>query len=285
VPFATVISPEDLRALLGDPEVIVLDCRHALGDFSLGRRLYEESHIPGAFFAAVEDDLAGHKTGKNGRHPLPDPETFAGFLRGLGINDRTQIVAYDAGADMFAARLWFLCRWIGHDATAVLDGGFAAWTALGYPVTAAPSQPSREGSLTVALRAGLVVDTAYVRANLGDPGMQLLDARAKERYTGETEPIDPAGGHIPGAMHRWFKDNFTASGNLKSPEQLREEFARAGLDPKRTVHQCGSGVSSAVTQLAMAHAGLEGSRIYNGSWSEWVADPSRPIALGDEARP
>lgn len=281
MPFTTVISPEDLRARLGDPEVIVLDCRHALADFSLGRRLYEESHIPGAFFASVEDDLAGNKTGKNGRHPLPNPETFAGFLRGLGINDGTQIVAYDAGADMFAARLWFLCRWIGHDATAVLDGGFAAWTALGYPVTAAPSQPSRKGSLTVALRPGLVVDTDYVRANLGDPEMQLLDARAKERYTGETEPIDPRGGHIPGAMQRWFKDNFTPSGNFKSPEQLREEFARAGLDPKRTVHQCGSGVSSAVTQLAMAHAGLEGSRIYNGSWSEWVADPSRPIAVGD----
>lgn len=281
MPFTTVISPEDLRARLGDPEVIVLDCRHALADFSLGRRLYDESHIPGAFFAAVEDDLAGNKTGKNGRHPLPDPETFAGFLRGLGINDGTQIIAYDAGADMFAARLWFLCRWIGHDATAVLDGGFAAWTALGYPVTAAPSQPSREGSLTVALRPGLVVDTDYVRANLGDPGMQLLDARAKERYSGETEPIDPVGGHIPGAMQRWFKDNFTPGGNLKSPEQLREEFARAGLDPKRTVHQCGSGVSSAVTLLAMAHAGLEGSRIYNGSWSEWVAEPSRPIAVGD----
>jgi thiosulfate/3-mercaptopyruvate sulfurtransferase len=281
VPFTTVISPEDLRARLGDPEVIVLDCRHALADFSLGHRLYEESHIPGAFFTAVEDDLAGNKTGKNGRHPLPDPETFAGFLRGLGINDGTQIVAYDAGADMFAARLWFLCRWIGHDATAVLDGGFATWTALGYPVTAAPSQSAREGSLTVAVRPGLVVDTDYVRANLGDPGMQLLDARAKERYTGETEPIDPVGGHIPGAIQRWFKDNFTPSGNLKSPEQLREEFARAGLDPKRTVHQCGSGVSSAVTLLAMAHAGLEGSRIYNGSWSEWVAEPSRPIAVGD----
>jgi thiosulfate/3-mercaptopyruvate sulfurtransferase len=281
VPFTSVISPEDLRARLGDPEVIVLDCRHALADFSLGRRLYEVSHIPGAFFAAVEDDLAGRKTGKNGRHPLPDPETFAGFLRGLGINDGTQIVAYDAGSDMFAARLWFLCRWIGHDATAVLDGGFAAWTTLGYPVTAAPSQPSRVGSLAIALRPDLVVDTDYVRANLGDPKMQLLDARAKERYTGETEPIDPVGGHIPGAMQRWFKDNFTPNGNLKSPEQLREEFARAGLDPKRTVHQCGSGVSSAVTLLAMAHAGLDGSRIYNGSWSEWVADPSRPIAVGD----
>ncbi|HEY6326416.1 MAG TPA: sulfurtransferase [Candidatus Cybelea sp.] len=279
--FTTIVSPEDLQARLHDPGVAILDCRHSLADFALGRRLYDEAHVPGAFFASVEDDLAGAKTGKNGRHPLPDPEAFARFLRGVGVDDDTQIVGYDAGADMFAARLWFLCRWIGHDATAILDGGFAAWTARGYPVTAAPSEPQREGSLTVRLRPELVVDTAFVREHLENPSMQLLDARAMERFTGETEPIDPVGGHIPGARQRWFKDNFTGDGTLKSREQLREEFARAGLDPKRTVHQCGSGVSSAVTLLAMARAGLDGSRIYNGSWSEWVADPSRPIAKGE----
>lgn len=278
--FATVISPEDLHARLHDSGVVVFDCRHSLADFALGRRLYDESHVSGAFFASVEDDLAGARTGTNGRHPLPDPESLARFLRGAGVNDDTQIVAYDAGADMFAARMWFLCRWIGHDATAVLDGGFAAWTARGYPVTAAPSQTTRAGSLTARVRRELVVDAAFVRDHLGDPSMQLLDARALERFTGETEPIDPIGGHIPGALHRWFKDNFNPDGTLKSPEQLRAEFAHAGLEPNRTVHQCGSGVSSAVTQLAMAHAGLDGSRIYNGSWSEWVSDPARPIAKG-----
>jgi thiosulfate/3-mercaptopyruvate sulfurtransferase len=281
VAYATVISPEELHARLGDPDVAVLDCRHALADFSLGRRLYDESHIPGAFLAAVEEDLAGPKTGMNGRHPLPDPETFARFLRGVGVNDDTQIVAYDAGADMFAPRLWFLCRWIGHDASAILDGGFAAWNAHGCPVTSTPSKRSSEGTLTVRLRPELVVDVEYVSRNLKSPAMQLLDARAKERYTGETEPIDPVGGHIPGALQRWFKDNFTSDGRLKSPEQLRAEFANSGLDAKLTVHQCGSGVSSTATYLAMVHAGLEGSRIYNGSWSEWVADPSRPIATGD----
>lgn len=278
MPFSTVISPEKLRARRGDPGVAIIDCRHSLADFELGRRLYDEAHIPGAFFAGAEDDLAGKKTGKNGRHPLPDPEIFARFLRGLGVNDDTQIVGYDAGADMFAPRLWFLCRWIGHDATAILDGGFGAWTARGYPVTAAPSEPPAEGTLTMRLRPELLVDAEYVLAKLGDPQMQLLDARAKERYTGETEPIDPVAGHIPGARHRWFKDNFDTEGRLKSPQALREEFQRAGFDPQRTVHQCGSGVSSAVTQLAMVHAGLEGSRVYNGSWSEWVSDPSRPIA-------
>jgi thiosulfate/3-mercaptopyruvate sulfurtransferase len=280
VAFTTVISPEELHARLHDPNVVVIDCRHSLADFSLGRRLYDESHIPGAFFASVEEDLAGKKTGTNGRHPLPDPEIFARFLRGIGVDDDTQIVGYDAGADMFAPRLWFLCRWIGHDATAILDGGFAVWNLAGYPVTAAPSEPSREGTLTVKLRPELVVDVDYVREHLGDPSMQLLDARAKERYSGESEPVDPVAGHIPGALHRWFKDNFSSEGRLKSSQQLRAEFTKIGLDPDRTIHQCGSGVSSAATLLAMVHAGLDGSRIYNGSWSEWVADPARPIATG-----
>jgi thiosulfate/3-mercaptopyruvate sulfurtransferase len=278
--FTTVISPPELRERLGDPQVVVIDCRHALNDFTLGRKLYLGAHIPGAFFADIEEDLAGTKTGTNGRHPLPDPQALAGFLRGVGVDDNTQIVAYDAGGDMFAPRLWFLCRWIGHDAVAILDGGLGAWESLGYPVTSATSKPQHEGTLTVRLRPELLVDAAYVREHLNDPAMQLLDARAIERFAGETEPIDPVAGHIPGARQRWFKENFDAGGRLKSRDQLREEFARAGVDPERTVHQCGSGVSAAAGYLAMVHAGLEGARVYNGSWSEWVADPSRPIATG-----
>jgi thiosulfate/3-mercaptopyruvate sulfurtransferase len=279
--FTTTVSPQALRERLGDPQVIVVDCRHALADFTLGRRLYDESHIPGAFFADVEEDLAGRKTGSNGRHPLPDPETFARFLGELGVDDASQVVAYDAGADMFAPRLWFLCRWIGHDAVAVLDGGFTAWVGLGYPTTAAPSEPRREGRLTVHLHPELLVDAGYVRAHLGDPAVQVLDGRASDRFAGETEPIDPVAGHIPGAANRWFKANFDAAGKFKSPEELRAELARAGIDPARTIHQCGSGLSSAASYLAMEHAGLEGSRIYNGSWSEWVADPTRPVATGE----
>jgi thiosulfate/3-mercaptopyruvate sulfurtransferase len=278
--FNTIVSPEALHDRLGSSGFVILDCRHSLADFSLGRALYDGSHIPGAFFAGVEEDLAGFKTGKNGRHPLPDPQIFARFLRACGVDDATQIIAYDAGADMFAARLWFLCRWIGHDATAVVDGGFAGWNALGYPVTATPPKPAREGDLTIALRPELIVGADFVHRNLNSAAMHLLDARAMERFSGETEPIDPVGGHIPGAKQRWFKENFEADGRLKSPQRLREEFAESGLDPKRTVHQCGSGVSSAVNHLAMTHAGLEGSRIYNGSWSEWVSDPARPVAKG-----
>lgn len=278
--FTTIVSPDALHERLGSSDLVVLDCRHSLADFALGRRLYDESHVPGALFADVEADLAGPKTGKNGRHPMPDPEVFASFLRACGTDDRTQIVAYDAGADIYAPRLWFLCRWIGHDATAVLDGGFAAWTARGYPVTSEPAKPPREGRLRVALRPELLVDAGFVHRNLNSEQMQLLDARALERYSGETEPIDPIAGHIPGAKHRWFKENFESDGRLKSPQRLREAFAQIGLDAKRTVHQCGSGVSAAVNHLAMVHAGLEGSRIYNGSWSEWVADRTRPIATG-----
>ncbi|MBV9718767.1 MAG: sulfurtransferase [Candidatus Eremiobacteraeota bacterium] len=278
--FTTIISSQALRERLGDPHLAIFDCRHALADFSLGRRLYDESHIPGAFFAGVEEDLAGAKSGTNGRHPLPEPDTFARFLRACGVNDSTQLVAYDAGGDMFAPRFWFLSRWIGHDAVAVLDGGFAAWTAAGYPVNADPVPAACEGNLTVRLAPDLLVDAQFVLEHLGADDMHLLDARAAERYSGETEPIDPVAGHIPGAKNRWFKENFRADGTLKSPEELRAEYARAGVDPKRTVHQCGSGVSAAVAHFSMHHAGLLGSRIYNGSWSEWVADPKRPVETG-----
>lgn len=278
--YTTIVSPEDLRKRLGDPKLVVIDCRHALQDFGLGLRLYDEAHVPGAFFAAVEDDLAGHKTGKNGRHPMPDPEVFGRFLRGLGVDDDTQIVAYDAGADMFAARLWFLARWIGHDAVAVLDGGFAAWQARGYPVTAAPADPDREGTLSVRLRHDYVVDAKHLLDRLDSAEMQLVDARAADRFAGQNEMVDPVAGHIPGALNRWFKHNFNDDGSFKSREQLRREFAH--LDPKRTINQCGSGVSAAVNELAMVHAGMEGGRIYGGSWSEWIADPSRPIATGSD---
>ena len=282
-PFTTLIEAATLFAHLGDARYVVVDCRHALADFSLGRRLYEESHIPGAFFAGVEHDLAGEKSGRNGRHPMPEPEVFARFLRGIGVDSTSQIVAYDAGADMFAARLWFLCRWIGHDAVAVLDGGFAAWQAAGYPVSAEISRPAREGDVAARPDARLLVDAAYVRAHLDDAGMQLLDARAEDRFAGMNETIDPVAGHIPGARNRWFKRNFDDDGTFKSPERLRAEFASDGVDPQRVVHNCGSGVSAAANHLAMVHAGLLGSRLYGGSWSEWIADPARPIATGPES--
>ena len=278
--YTTIVSARELHDRLEDPAVVAIDCRHSLQDFGLGLRLYDEGHIPGAFFASVEDDLAGPKTGRNGRHPLPDPEIFAAFLRGLGVDDDTQIVAYDGGADMFAARCWSLVRWIGHDAVAILDGGYAKWVAGGFPVTAAPSEPRREGNVRARVRPGLVVDAEYVRARLASGEMHLIDARAADRFAGQNETIDPVAGHIPGARNRWFKENFNGDGTLKSPADLVAEYSR--VDPQRVVHQCGSGVSSAVNQLAMLHAGLGETPVYAGSWSEWIADPSRPVTTGTD---
>jgi thiosulfate/3-mercaptopyruvate sulfurtransferase len=278
VAYTTLIDVATLERHLDDPAWVIIDCRHALTDFALGRKLYDESHIPGAFFADVERDLAGPHTGKNGRHPLPDPDAFAAYLRGIGVDDETQVVAYDAGGDMFAARVWFLCRWIGHDACAVLNGGFAAWTAAGYPTSAELSGP-RSGAIVARLRPELVVDAAYVRAHLSDSKMQLVDARAADRFAGQNETVDPVAGHIPGARNRFFKDNFGADGRFKSPEELADAFRSIGKT-ESIVHQCGSGVSGAVNMLATEIAGLRDTRLYAGSWSEWIADPARPIATG-----
>ncbi|MBV8639649.1 MAG: sulfurtransferase [Candidatus Eremiobacteraeota bacterium] len=271
----TLVDAKTVHDHLDDPSWVIVDCRHTLADFSLGRKLYEEAHIPGAFFADVEEDLAGTHTGSNGRHPLPDPMVFAAYIEQIGVNDKTQIVAYDAGGDMFAARLWFLCQWIGHQAAAVLDGGLAAWTAAGYELTAVPSASLHSGNVHVKLNNELVVDAAYVRDRL-TRGMHLVDARAADRFRGENETIDPVAGHIPGARNRPFKENFDSTLHFRSPDDLRRAFAIFG-EPSHVVHQCGSGVSAAANMLAMEVAGLHGSRLYAGSWSEWIADPSRPV--------
>jgi thiosulfate/3-mercaptopyruvate sulfurtransferase len=280
--WTTIVDAASLADVVGAPDITIVDTRHSLADFSLGKRLYDEGHLPGAFFADVEYDLAGHKTGVNGRHPLPDPDEFAAFLRSLGVNDDTQIVAYDAGADMFSARFWFLCRWIGHEAVAVLDGGIAAWRSGGYPLSIEAHQPVREGNIVARVRDAMVVDAAYVSDRLNTDAMQLLDARAEDRFAGQNETVDPVAGHIPGARNRWFKHNFNADGTWKSPEALRAEFYALEIDPELVVQQCGSGVSAAVNELAMIRAGYPASRIYGGSWSEWIADPSRPIATGND---
>lgn len=274
----TIVSADDLLAHLNDPKWVIVDCRHLLQDFGAGKRLYDAAHIPGAFFASVEHDLAGPKTGKNGRHPLPEPERFAAFLRELGVNADTQLVAYDAGADMFAARFWFLARYIGHDATAVLDGGFAAWAGTGKPVsTDTPARPGN-GTITAQPHPEFAVSVHDVLQALDTNAFTLIDARGADRFAGKNETIDPIAGHIPGARNRPFRSNYAGPfGQMKSPEQLRLEFETIGVAPHRIVHQCGSGVSAAVNMLAMEHAGLGGTRIYPGSWSEWCSDPSRPM--------
>lgn len=276
--YGTIVSVDELAAHLKDAAWVIVDCRHLLQDFGAGRRMYEAAHIPGAFYAHGEHDLAGQKTGTNGRHPMPDPDRFAAFLRELGVNGDTQIVAYDAGADMWASRFWYVCKYIGHEAVAVLDGGFGAWSGMGKPITAEVSRKPGNGTIQPHVQNELAVDANVVLRSLESKEFAIIDARGADRFAGQNETIDPVGGHIPGAVNRPFRSNYTGPfGQFKKPEELRAEFEALGVPPERIVNQCGSGVSAAVNLLGMEIAGLRGARLYPGSWSEWCADRSRPM--------
>lgn len=278
--YSTLIGALDLAQRLRDPDWIVFDCRYDLTDPAFGRQAYAAGHIPGAFLLDLDDDLSGTKTGSNGRHPLPDPARLAARLAACGVGNHTQVVAYDDASGMFAARLWWLLRWFGHRRVAVLDGGLRAWLAAGQALDDALPE-AHPATYTLALRADRV-DAQYVRQHLGQPDMVLIDARSPDRFRGENEVLDPVGGHIPGAINRCFRDNLDARGCFKQASVLREEFGAllGAHSPRQVVHQCGSGVTACVNVLAMEAAGLSGSRLYAGSWSEWCADPTRPVARG-----
>jgi thiosulfate/3-mercaptopyruvate sulfurtransferase len=278
--YATLLTVEQLEAHLFDHDWCVVDCRHELTDFAAGIKAYREGHIPGAVFASIEDELSGKKTGRNGRHPLPERDDLVALFRTWGINNDTQIVAYDAHAGHFAARLWWLARWLGHAQVAVLDGGWPAWLEkTRWSSVAAPERPPGQFTARAALQA--TVDVAGVLATRGSDALMLLDARAPERYRGEQEPIDPIAGHIPGALNRFWQSNVVDT-KFKTPDSLRAEFDALLREraPQDVVHHCGSGVTGCHNILAMEIAGLAGSVLYPGSWSEWIADPSRPIATG-----
>jgi thiosulfate/3-mercaptopyruvate sulfurtransferase len=272
----TLVSTGELTR---HPEWRVFDCRHDLIKHDLGEQQYCASHIPGAAFAHLDRNLSARKTGTNGRHPLPDPQTFIGWLGKQGLKPADQVVAYDGGPGTMASRLWWMLRWVGHEAVAVLDGGFAKWVKEGRPVTAEvprfePTQyPGKP-------RAALAVDVTFVASHLGD--VALLDARAPARWRGETEPIDPVAGRIPGSLNRFSNDNLRADGTFKRPEVLKQEFLSV-LGTRKLeaiVNSCGSGVAACHNLLAMEIAGLKGARLYAGSWSEWIADPARPRESG-----
>jgi thiosulfate/3-mercaptopyruvate sulfurtransferase len=268
----TLVSTEELAQ---HPEWRVCDCRHDLFKPEFGEAQYREGHIPGALFAHLERDLSGPKTGRNGRHPLPKPEAFVAWLGRQGLKPADQVVCYDAGNGSMAARLWWMLRWIGHEAAAVLDGGLAKWLAEKRPLTAeVPRFAPTEYPLRPPAGALDVAEVEKHRAKL-----LLLDARAPARYRGEQEPIDPVAGHIPGASNRFNADNVSAEGTFKRPEQLRRELEPllSGRPPSEVVHYCGSGVAACHNLLAMEIAGLPGGKLYAGSWSEWSADPSRPV--------
>lgn len=271
----------ELAEHLEDPAWVVFDCRHDLGDPTKGARVYREGHIPGAHFAAVDVDLSGPKTGRNGRHPLPDAAAFAAFLMRHGLTDTSRIVAYDDVGGQYAARLWWMTRWIGLEGAALLDGGFAKWMAEGQPVSTAVPE-ARAGGFKWRERPELVWRAADVERAIGDRASGIIDARAAERFRGEVEPIDPVAGHIPGAINRFFKANLNADLTLRPRSELRREFEEliGTRSPGRVAHQCGSGITACANLFAMEYAGLAGSRLYAGSWSEWISDPARPVAKG-----
>jgi thiosulfate/3-mercaptopyruvate sulfurtransferase len=273
-----LVTAPELAEHLDDPDWVVFDTRHDLMDPEKGRRAYAEGHIPGAYFLHVDDDLAGAKTGANGRHPLPDLAEFAARMNERGVTPKTQVVAYDDMSGNFAVRLWWMLRWLGHDRVALLDGGIPMWVKEGLPLTRDVPAP-RKGAFVPRPHLGATVDVHFVERFREDPSIRLLDARAAERFAGLQEPIDPVAGHIPGAVNRFWQKNLTPDGRFKPADALRREYDAmlSGMAPEQTVHMCGSGVTACHNIFAMELAGLPGGRLYPGSWSEWCSDASRPM--------
>ena len=282
--FTTLISSEDLARLWTEAWVLV-DCRYDLRDAERGRRDYLAAHVPGAVYASLSDDLSGPPSGTNGRHPLPTPATIQATFGRLGIGAGVQVVTYDQDSGMFAARLWWTLRFLGHDEVAVLDGGFARWQRESRPVEAGEVTPA-PASFAGEPLAGWSRDVADVEAALGSSATLLVDARAPDRFAGENETIDRAAGHIPGAVNHHYQSNVAADGTFLPANQLRAQFASTlGVHrPGEVVCYCGSGVTACHNLLAMAHAGLDGASLFVGSWSEWSSNPKRPRETGPARR-
>jgi thiosulfate/3-mercaptopyruvate sulfurtransferase len=277
--YTTLIAASELANHLTDPNWAIVDCRFSLDQPERGRRDYEQAHIPGAVYAYLNADLSGPiAPGKTGRHPLPEVDVMAQTLGRWGIAAGVQVVAYDDAGGSMAARLWWLLRWLGHDAVAVLDGSWQSWQHASYP-TRSGSESRSPRVFTPRLRPELLVSTTAVLAHLHDPSVRLIDARTAERYRGEYEPLDPVAGHIPGAICGPFAENLDAQGRFRAPAELRARFQALLGDapPQRAICYCGSGVTATHNLLALAHAGLGDAQLYSGSWSEWITDPERPI--------
>jgi thiosulfate/3-mercaptopyruvate sulfurtransferase len=282
--FTTLIDTATLASRLHDGRLVIADCRFDLKDPAWGERVYAEAHIPGAVYVHLDRDLSGPKTGANGRHPLPDPETAARTFSTLGFAEEIQVVAYDQDSGMYASRLWWMLRWLGHDRVAVLDGGWARWLAEGRD-SAAGAETSTARRFVARPRPEMLVSVDQL-SDLTGAGFQLIDARAPERYRGDVEPIDRVPGHIPGARNHFFQSNLDASGTFRSAADLAAGFAETlgGTPASQAICYCGSGVTACHDLLAMEHAGLPGAKLYAGSWSEWSADPHRAVTKGDDGQ-
>jgi thiosulfate/3-mercaptopyruvate sulfurtransferase len=281
----TLISTDLLAQHLLDASWLVADCRYNLNDEGWGRAEYEASHISGAMFVDVAHDLAAPRSGINGRHPLPTVEAMAATFGRLGITDGIQVVVYDQEAGAFASRLWWMLRYLGHDAVAVLDGGFAKWTRERRPVHGG-KEMRPPAPFTPRVRREMRVTVDETLAHLGDPSVLLVDARSPDRYAGKPDPLDKVYGHIPGARNRYYRHNVTDAGTMRPAGELKADFEQvlAGTPASHTIMYCGSGITACHNLLAMEHAGLRGSRLFAGSWSEWESDPNRPVETGSGRR-
>ena len=283
MPYTTLISATELQSSVNQANVVILDCRAELTDPRAGAIAYASGHIPSAQHADPDLHLSDKSPGPNGefrgRHPLPSQEAFIQQLHRWGVNSTSQVIVYDAHGCMFASRVWWMLRWVGHNDVALLDGGLAAWLAVGGTLVTDTPQPA-SGNISLRPAITTTVTAADIVNNLATKKCTVLDARAADRFRGENETIDPVGGRIPGAKNRWFKDNLRDDGCFKTAEQLRKEFQPLISSPRETILQCGSGISACHNALAMEIAGLSGASLYPGSWSEWSADSSRPVATG-----
>jgi thiosulfate/3-mercaptopyruvate sulfurtransferase len=276
--LTTLISADELQTLMAVRKVRIIDCRFDLADTLKGEKMYRKGHIPGASYAHLDNDLSSPITPVTGRHPLPDPARFAQWLGSQGVDNQTQVIAYDDSFGTMAVRLWWLLRWLGHDRVAVLDGGWQAWERAGGVVSTDIPNPAN-AVFTATLREELELTTSQILAQ--DEDILLLDARTAVRHRGEDEPIDPVAGHIPGSLNLPLQQNLDRDGRFLPPEQLREMYldCLGGHPSSRVACYCGSGVTACHNLLAMEVAGLHGGLLYAGSWSEWIRDPSHPVAV------
>lgn len=279
--FNTLIATAELAEHLDDPSWTMFDCRFSLADPAAGERAYRQGHIPAAHYAHLERDLSAPVSAGTGRHPLPEREALCAKLSAWGVRDNGQVVAYDDAGGVFAARMWWLLRWLGHERTAVLDGGWRRWLEEKRPI--ATNEAQRQPTVFAIRPSSMTWMTSEeVQAALARRAVRLVDARAPERFRGEVEPIDLVAGHVPGALNHPFQDNLAPDGRFLPADELRRRFARrlGQVRPGQVVHMCGSGVTACHNLLAMEEAGLTGSRLYAGSWSEWIRDAKRPVATG-----
>lgn len=280
--YNTLISTGELAERLDSSDLVIVDCRFSLAETEAGREAYKESHIPGAFYAHLDDDLSGPvEPGKTGRHPLPDLDKLVDTFSQWGIGPGTQVVTYDDMSGAIASRLWWMLQWLGHESVAVLDGGWPKWKKEGRPVNSKPPKPSPK-KFTPQLREELLVDADFVDRIRQEPGFRLLDSRTPKRYRGEEEPIDPVAGHIPGAVNVPHPENVTPEGDWLSPQELKVRFGELlrDVEPGKAVFYCGSGVTACRNILAVKHAGMGDVKLYAGSWSEWIANEERPVEKG-----